>query len=61
MTDDPITNPLGLDRPDREGDEPLPPPSKLTFGQTLEKFMELAARAELERLQALRDRMVNKA
>jgi hypothetical protein len=64
---DPITNPLGLDRPAREDDTleafPVPPFGQppMTFGETIAAFQELAAKAELERLKTLRDRMVNKA
>jgi hypothetical protein len=64
---DPITDPLGLDRPEREDDRleafPVPPFGQppMTFAQTIAAFQELAAKAELDRLKTLRDRMVNKA
>jgi hypothetical protein len=64
---DPITNPLGLDRPEREDDRleafPVPPFGQppMTYGETIAAFQALAAKAELVRLKALRDRMVNKA
>jgi hypothetical protein len=65
---DPITNPLGLDRPEREDDprdavhewQRFKLGSEL-FRDLLKEAAELMARAELERVKQLRDRMVNKA
>jgi hypothetical protein len=65
---DPITNPLGLDRPEREDDardgvqdwQRFKLGSDL-FQKTLAEAQRVMAEAELKRLQELRDRMVGKA
>ncbi len=64
---DPITNPLGLDRPEREDDarDGVENWQRFKTYPTMHELLELArakmAGEELQRVKALRDRMVNKA